>query len=341
MKRELAEASTDDSRAQEIVQEALSLERLSQLLGHEGFGQELMDLIMAVLRNALEASTDRCYADHRLDEILALLEMARTWQLLGFALDSDDIVDRALGCARFEVRVTAEAEHSDFWPLSSQHEWAENRDSRWNVQTTIPLTLDTVEYNLTGSGEIAHTEFEYRVIQTHRGGEDCPTWTRTATAHDAPATIPGTATARMLLDLNQYKPPRGGVPSVIANQRLTVSTGAADTTAREMLITRGTCGAPDGNPVVSGPFTRWRDTLNFVYQRAGRTMPDPFNRWNQTPVVFNTQNMGFEFAAIDQSGATVMEQQVEHRWSSSCSGLCADDRWARTHVRVVHTPVAR
>lgn len=341
---ELDQALTNDAKAADAIAHALALERQAQLLGIEDLQPQLMEKIMAILRNALAAATNRCFEGHQIHEITRLVSMARQWSLLGYEADGEAILQRAMDCARFEVRFEATATESVQRPFTQQTVTGLDREGTWSLASTIPVAITPMTQQLTGRGTMASTGFAYRSVLTYHGSPDfCPSWQRVTTGT---GTDPGVSSTLVDLDLNLYAPPDGGPMRVNSEQRFVVNTRStaldirADVPhvadrASERYHSEGGCQSPSADPTDDEESIAL-GTLASVHQDAGRTMPDLGSP--DAVVGFDLDQFVVEFVAGDQSGDVLVARTFADVLSGPCGSGCTESRSATTTVRLVHTP---
>lgn len=338
-------ATTDDARAADAIADALALERQAQLLGIDDLQPQLMDKIMAVLRNALAAATTRCIEGHQIHEITRLVSMARQWALLGFEADAENILQRAMDCARFEVRFEATATEQSQSPLTQTTVTGHDLDASWTLASTIPVAITPLTHQLTGRGVMSHTGFAYRSVIYHHGSEQyCPSgWERVTTGT---GTDPGVSSTLVDIDLNLYVPADGGPARIDPRQRLVVNTGhtildyrmdlshVADK-ASEKYHAEGECLSASGSPA-DAEVSRGLPALASVHRDAGRTMPDFGNRG--ATVDFDIDQFVVEFGPADQANNVLVSRTFSDTLNDACGSGCTQSRSATTTVRLVHTP---
>lgn len=152
-------AETNGDLAAEAIAEGLGWSRQLQLLGDEDNPRhaEIMERVEKILRNVKDEKWADCL-DHDLGSISHLLRVARTAALMGYAWEQEAL-DKAFGCARFEVRFDSLVTSATSWSGNLQ---TGSSEGRWRTRSTV-VTEFLVSNNV---GPLTWADFSYTMDNT-------------------------------------------------------------------------------------------------------------------------------------------------------------------------------
>ena len=277
-------ALSDDAAIEPAVSELLAWARQLQLLGaqddprvkalHDG----VTDRIVAIFENAIHRAHDRCVNQHKLDDIVRLMKLARITALLGSSL-SDEAFEKVLGCARFEVRFDSDISGTDSG-VGGEGWGTWTRATDYTVRATAQVEFDATML-LRGAAPMTHAGSTYRYVHTAPCSEGQGTYEY---IDELTSTTPGTLDVLLLFDL-QLREPGVAPPPAYGLRVWPIGGWAIEETYKR---TTTACGGAVSETDITDPRWRWAfDSLHNSEPRfqdfAGGTGDViATKRWQQT-----------------------------------------------------------